>query len=94
MMPGTPRFKIQRPTEDMDILDVVHQKKDCTGVGMLLYLTKYSRPDICNVVREISKFMDSSTKETYQEMLYVVKFVIDTKNFGLKVEPKIDDNLE
>jgi hypothetical protein len=27
-------------------------------------------------------------------MLRVAKFVIDTKNFGLKVEPKIGENLE
>jgi hypothetical protein len=25
--PGTPRFKLQRPTEDMEILDLEHQKK-------------------------------------------------------------------
>jgi hypothetical protein len=61
MMPGTSRFKIQRPTEDMDVLDVEYQKKYCPGVGMLLYLTKYSRPDIFNVVRELSKCMDSAT---------------------------------
>jgi hypothetical protein len=40
--PGTPRFKSQKPTADMDVLDVDSQKKDCSGVGMLLYLTKYS----------------------------------------------------
>jgi hypothetical protein len=60
-MPGTPRFKVQRPTEDMDVLDLRSQKKYCFGVGMLIYLTKYSRPDICNVVRELSKCMDSAT---------------------------------
>ena len=26
-----------------------------SGVGMLLYLTKYSCPDICSIVRELSK---------------------------------------
>jgi hypothetical protein len=69
MTPGTPRFKVQRPTEDMDVLEPEYQKKYCSGVGILLCLTKYSRPDICNVVRELSKCMDSTTWETYQEML-------------------------
>ena len=44
---------------------------------MLLYLTKYSRPDLCNVVRELAKCMDKATKGTYLEMLRVMKFVID-----------------
>jgi hypothetical protein len=58
---GTPRFKIQGTTVDMDILDIEHQKKYRSGVGMLLYLTKYSRPDICNIVYDFSKCTDSDT---------------------------------
>ena len=59
---------------------------------MLLYLTKYSRPDISNVVRELSKCMDGATWGAYLEMLRVIKFVIDTKTFGLKIMPKIEDS--
>jgi hypothetical protein len=51
---------------------------------MLLYLTKYYLPDLCNVVRELAKCMDKATKGTYLEMLRVVKFVIDTKIFVSK----------
>ena len=86
--PGTPRFKIVRPSNDDDTIDVNLQSKYCSGVGMLLYLTKYSRPDLCNVVRELSKCMDKATMGTYLEMLRVIKFVIDTKNFGLRVQPE------
>ena len=32
-----------------------------SGVGMLLYLVKYSRPDIANPVRELSKVLDTPT---------------------------------
>jgi hypothetical protein len=57
---------------------------------MLLYLTKYSRPDLCNVVvRELAKFMDKATKGTFLEMLRVVKFVIDTKNFCIRIKPEL-----
>jgi hypothetical protein len=55
---------------------------------MLLYLTKYYQTDLCNVVRELAKCMDKATKGTYLEMLRVVKFVIDTKNFCLQIKPK------
>ena len=61
---------------------------------MLLYLTKYSRPDISNIVRELSKCMESATWGAYNELLRVIKFVIDTKTFGLKVEPKFNNDLE
>ena len=49
---------------------------------MLLYLVKYSRPDIANAVRELSKALDSPSPGAFKEMLRVVKFVLDTKNFG------------
>jgi hypothetical protein len=37
--------------------------------------------------------MDSATWGAYNELLRVIKFVIDTKNFGLKVQPKLKNNL-
>jgi hypothetical protein len=37
--------------------------------------------------------MDSVTLGAYNEFLRVIKFVIDTKPFGLKVQPKLDNNL-
>jgi hypothetical protein len=78
----------------IQVLDGEHQSKYRTGVGMLLYLTKYSRPDISNIVRELSKCMDSASWGSYQELLRVIKFVNDTKSFGLMVEPRLDDDLE
>jgi hypothetical protein len=45
----------------MDVLDTQSQRKYRSGVGMLLYLTKYSQPDISNIVQELSKCIDSVT---------------------------------
>jgi hypothetical protein len=90
---GRPRFKIQRSTTNMDVLDPQSQRKYRSGVGMLLYLTKYSRPDISNIVQELSKCMDSATWGAYNELLRVIKLVIDTRTFGFKVQPKLDNNL-
>jgi hypothetical protein len=53
---------------------------------MLLYLTKYSRPDISNNVRELSKCMDGATIGTYLELLRVIKFVLDIKILASKVD--------
>jgi hypothetical protein len=54
---------------------------------MLLYLIKHSHPDIVNVVRELSKCIDSATMGAYKEMLRVTKFVLDTESYCLKIEP-------
>ena len=81
--PGTQKFKVPRPDEDSDAIHESLQKNYRSGVGMLLYLIKHSRPDLSNAVRELSKCMDKATMGTFQEMLCVIKFVLDTKNFCL-----------
>ena len=55
-----------------------------SGVGTLLYLTKHSRPDICNPVRELSKTMDAPAPVHLKEMYKLIRFVLSTKDFGLK----------
>ena len=57
-----------------------------SGVGMLLYLVKHSRPDIANCVR-VSKVLDGTTDCAFNEMLRIIKYVLDTKHLGLKIEP-------
>jgi hypothetical protein len=86
--PGTPRFKIVCPENDDDIIEPNLQSRYHSGVKMSLYLIKYSQPDLCNVVRELSKCMDKETIGTYLEMLRDVKFVIDMNTFCLKICPE------
>jgi Reverse transcriptase (RNA-dependent DNA polymerase) len=90
--PGTPRFKVVRPDENSELIDDNLQKRFRSGVGMLLYLTKHSCPDLCHVVRELSKCMDGESMGTFLELLRVIKFVLDTKNICLKIQPKFDDS--
>ena len=82
--PGTPRFKIVRP-DDADKEDAAMQSRYRSGVGMLLYLIKYLRPDLANVVRELSKCMDGASLAAYKEMQRVIKFVLDTRMHCLKL---------
>jgi hypothetical protein len=86
--PGTTRFKIVRPGDNIERID-----SNLPCVGMLLFLIKHSRPDFANVVCELSKFMDGSSTAAYKEMQIVVKFVLDTKLYCLKMQPK-DDSKE
>ena len=85
--PGTPGSHIVRPLEDKEKISSEDQALFRSGVGMLLYLVKHSRPDIANPVRELSKVLDGASPGNFREMLRVIKYVLDTRKFGLKIEP-------
>ena len=51
----------------MDKIDSVMQSKYRSGVCMLLHLIKYSRHDLANVVRELSKCMDGASLAANKE---------------------------
>ena len=40
-----------------------------------------------NPVCELSKVLDGSTKTVFKEMLHVIKYVLNTKDMGLEIEP-------
>ena len=85
--PGTPGFGIRLTKEDENGLTEEDQKIYRSGVGMLLYLVKHSRPDIANPVRELSKGMQKASPAAFAELKRVIRFVLNTKNYGLKLEP-------
>ena len=85
--PGTPGMSIIRAKSDEEKVKSEMQAKYRSGVGMLLYLVKHSRPDIANQVRELSKALDGPTEACLKEMYRVIKFVLDTKDVGLKMFP-------
>ena len=50
LTPGTPRFTARRLENLEDKVNPEDHETYRSGVGTLLYLTKHSRPDICNPV--------------------------------------------
>jgi len=90
--PGTPSQHIAKlKEEEMDkAISSEQQALYRSGVGMLLYLLKHSRPCLANPVRELAKALDGANMAAYKELMRVIKFVLDTKSYGLKVEPKIE----
>ena len=52
-------------------------------MGTLLYLTKHSKPDITNHVRELSKSMDGASMEHVTEMYRLINFVLEMKTLGI-----------
>ena len=45
-----------------------------------------------NTTRELSKVNDSSNHAAYKELLLAIKYVVDMKNLGLKIEPMGNSN--
>ena len=64
LTPGTPRFTARRLENQGDKVNTEEHEIYRSGVGTLLYLTKHSRPNICNPVRELSKTMDAPLQHT------------------------------
>ena len=56
------------------------------------YLVKHSRPDIVNAVRELSKVADGATEAHWKALLQVIKYVLSTENYGLKIKPTLKEN--
>ena len=87
--PGTTGFNIVK-SEQKDLISEKEQELYRSGVGTsLLYLVKHSRPAIANIVRELAKCMSGASPEALKELMRVIKFVLDTPNYGLHVQPNI-----
>jgi hypothetical protein len=86
--PGTPCFNIIHPATKEEEIYPDDQKVYHTGVGTVLYLIKYSRPNILNVVFELAKCMEKVIPAAFKEMKHVMRFVAGTKYYGLKIAPK------
>ena len=59
MIPVTPRFTTRRLEHEEDKVNAKDHETYRSGVGTLLYLTKHSRPDISNAVRELLRNLSS-----------------------------------
>ena len=60
------------------------QTKYRSGVGTLLFLVKYSRPDLANVARELSKVNNGATGNHVKMLLRVMKYVLTSKHKSLR----------
>ena len=69
------------------LLSPQQQHKYRSGVGKLLHLMRWSRPDVLNSVRELSKFMMEASPSHYKAMIRCMDYVISTGNKGLILKP-------
>ena len=90
LTPGTPRFTARRIENPEDKVSPQDYEIYRSGVGPLLYLTKHSRPDIYNPVRELPKTMDAPAPVHLKNMYKVIRHVLSTKGYGLQFELRKD----
>ena len=88
--PGSPGEGILR--NPGSVIDKGKHADYRSGVGMLLFLVKHTRPDIANSVRELSKALGSPSPAAYKGLLRLLKYVLDTRNLAIKIEPKPFDD--
>ena len=81
--PSGTGFKVERCVDVNERISEEKQSMYRSGIGMLLFLVKFSRPDISNSVRELSKANDGATEKHYRGLLRTIKYVLDTKQKAL-----------
>jgi hypothetical protein len=99
--------KVQTPAESGSILPKCKVsnlgqkaiKKFRSGVGKLLHMMRWSRPDILNAVRELSKHMKMPNMAHLKAMYRTMDYVVKTPKRGLTLKPTgkwdgIDKNYE
>ena len=59
-------------------------------VGLMLFLVKFSCPDISKSLRVLAKVNNGATNKNFKQMLRVVNFVLDTCSKALRFKPKFD----
>ena len=90
MKPRTPAIpgEVLMPGDDRNNLSYKEQKKYRSGVGKLLHMMRWSRPDIMNAVRETSKFMKQASLTHMVAMLRIMRYCVGTKEDGLMIKPE------
>ena len=80
--PAIPGQSLQE-TEFDDALDATEQRLYRKGVGKLLHCMRWSRVDLLNAVRELSRFMGRANQAHMKALLRVLRFAYDTRDCGL-----------
>jgi hypothetical protein len=87
--PNTPAVPgdVLRKGEPEDEVPHALQATYRSGVGKLLHMMKWTRPETLNAVRELSRFMSGATMAHVHAMYRVMKYCVCTPDRGLVLKP-------
>ena len=78
---------VLRQGDPESAVDMSEQRIYRSGTGKLLHMMKWSRPDILNPVRDLSRFMKEASGAHMAAMYRVMKYCVGTPNRGLVLKP-------
>jgi len=83
-----PAGQVLRKAEEKDCMKGESQTNYRKGVGKLLHLMKWSRPEIMNSVRDLSRFMTTGASLAHKKaMETAMRYVVGTPERGLLLKP-------
>jgi hypothetical protein len=85
--PAAPNSVLLEGAKDEEMLGPNEQATYRKGVGKLLHLARWSRPDIFNAVRECSRYGGRATKRHMDQMLRIMKHCVNTLTLGWMMSP-------
>jgi len=74
--------------EERNLVKRDRQKFYRSGVGKLLHMMRWTRPEILNAVRETSKFMSGAVEGHVTAMKRIMLYCVGTPKRGLLLKPK------
>ena len=87
-LPATANTTLHRVSEgDLEFVDPAEQKRYRGIVGQLLHMAAWSRPDICNAVREVTRHGHKSKKEHMAAAKKIATFIWQTPSRGWTLSP-------
>jgi hypothetical protein len=84
---ATPGTLLKKPINGDVLLTSEKQTLYCSGVGKAMHMMQYSWQDTYNAVRYLAKHMTSATQVHMDAMLRLMKYVDDTRDRGLVLNP-------
>ena len=92
-----PAYDYASPAEPGKVLEEVHEGQELNpneqsnfrkGVGKLLHMMRWTRPEIWNSVREVSRRMGLANQDHYKALMRIMKYCRTTRTRGWKLHPK------
>ena len=84
-----PEGQVLRKAEEKDCLKGGEHTNYRKGVGKMLHLMKWSRPEVMNSVRELSRFMTAGASLAHKKaMETAMRYIVGTPDRGLLLKPE------
>jgi hypothetical protein len=85
--PVAPGTVLKKPDKGKETLTPAKQTQYCPSVGKGMHMMQYSRPDTYNAVQNLARHMTRATQVHYDATLRMMKYVYDTSERGLVLNP-------